>query len=59
MILETLSVYTRENLKAYKSLHAYKFLISGHVQDVILYNYNIVNKIEQKLASVRYASDRW
>ena len=33
-LIDTPSVYTREAMKVYKSLDAYNFFVSGHVQDV-------------------------
>ena len=33
-LINTPSLYTNENLKAYKSLEAYNFFVSGHVHDV-------------------------
>ena len=32
-LINTSSLYTNENLKAYKSLEAYNFFVSGHVQN--------------------------
>ena len=39
-LVDTPSVYTKESIKAYKSLDAYNFFISGHVQDVPRFSKN-------------------
>lgn len=35
-LIETSSDYTKDKLKAYKSLEAYNFYVSGHVQDIFI-----------------------
>ena len=40
-LIETPNVYTREKLKAYKSLDAYNFVLCRHVQDVHFHDYKI------------------
>lgn len=37
-LIETPSEFTKDKLKAYKSLSAYNFFLSGHVQDVYFYD---------------------
>ena len=37
-LLETPSEFTRDKIRAYKSLEAYNFFLSGHVQDIFIYN---------------------
>lgn len=37
------SVYTREKLKAYKSLDAYNFVLCGDVQDILFHDYEVQN----------------
>ena len=37
-LLETPSEYTRDKLKAYKSLEAYNFFVSGHVHEVYIHH---------------------
>ena len=39
-LINTPSLYTNENLKAYKSLEAYNFFVSGHVHDVAYHGIN-------------------
>ena len=39
-LINTPRLYTNENLKAYKSLEAYNFFVSGHVQDVAYHEMN-------------------
>ncbi|XP_048734036.1 uncharacterized protein LOC125650107 isoform X2 [Ostrea edulis] len=34
-LIDTPSLFTKESMKAYKSLDAYKYVLSGHVQEVI------------------------
>lgn len=38
-LIETKGQYTRENLKAYKSLEAYNYFYNGHVRTVYCYAY--------------------
>ena len=38
--INTPSLYTNENLKAYKFLEAYNFFVSGHVHDVAYHGIN-------------------
>ena len=35
-LIESSSDYTKDKMKAYKSLEAYNFFVSGHVQDVYI-----------------------
>ena len=37
-LISTASAYTHENLKAYKSLEAFNFVVCNHVQDVFYYS---------------------
>ena len=39
-LINMASLYTNENLKAYKSLEAYNFIVSGHVHDVAYHGTN-------------------
>ena len=43
-LINTSSLYTNENLKAYKSLKAYNFFVSGHVHDV---EYHGINNLSE------------
>ena len=43
-VINTPSLYTNENLRAYKSLEAYNFFASGHVHDVA---YHGINKLSE------------
>lgn len=36
-LIETPSEFSKDKLKAYKSLEAYNFFVSGHVQDVFIH----------------------
>ena len=36
-LIETPSEFTRDKIRAYKSLEAYNFFVSGHVQDVFIH----------------------
>ena len=40
-LINTTSIYTKEKLKAYKSLEAYNFFVCGHVQNVF---YNVISE---------------
>ena len=37
-LISTASAYTHENLKAYKSLEAFNFVVCNHVQDVFYHS---------------------
>ena len=36
-LVDTPSIFTRDSMKAYKSLEAYNYFTSGHVQEVLYY----------------------
>ena len=36
-LVETASEFTKDKIRAYKSLEAFEFFVSGHVQDVFVY----------------------
>lgn len=40
-LIDTPSVYTRDKLKAYKSLDAYNFVLCGHVQDIQFHDFQV------------------
>ena len=42
-LIETLSLYSWENLKSYKTLDAYSYMTDNHVQDILLHDCNIEN----------------
>ena len=43
-LLDTLSVYTKESIKAYKSLEGYDYFVCGHVQNCYYHEISPVSK---------------
>lgn len=48
-LIETLSIYIRQKLKAYHSLDNYSFVVCGHVLDELFYNYNLKDVVTEML----------
>ena len=47
-LIDTPSLYTRENLKSYTTLDAYGYVTANHVQDILFHDYKIENFVALK-----------
>ena len=47
-LIDTPSLYSKENLKSYTTLDAYGYVTDNHVQDILLHDYDTENFVALK-----------